>query len=336
MSANLQRNTYAKSGYSHVCIGEAWHGQQNPLTGDRDHDRRVAGQDYECHQVNVPEIKVTTPEGIELTIAAPRKVLYHSKTGDFFGVAGLNYKPHQPRELEDFAYDYAGKAGLKLNSFGTLGVGEKLWFSMDMGDHDVAGMRSRRNLLLTTGFDVQTATRIEGANTMVVCQNTFMAAQAEPGQEKRVIRRSHNAAWNAQTVAEDVSILLAAHDRYKQIGDALGVVAFGEDVFVPFAKTLLGIDLKAKPEDVTTRKLNQFDAVIKAWRTSQDERGGSKDAFTAIQAVTRYVDHDRDIRGGRSLPNLMENIIHGTGAKLKSDAMAMLFPLIKDKVAVAA
>ena len=56
---------------------------------------------------------------------------------------------------------------------------------------------------------------------------------------------------------------------------------------------------------------------------------GRRIAFTALNAVTRYVDHEKTVHGG----DRMSSATFGAGDRFKGQALGLLMPLIADKVA---
>jgi hypothetical protein len=94
-------------------------------------------------------------------------------------------------------------------------------------------------------------------------------------------------------------------------------------------KALVGIDPAAKKEDIATRTLNNYSQLWQDFFTSAHERNGDQSAFTALNAVTRYVDHSKTVRNG----DRMSSATFGAGDRFKGEAMALLMPLIADRVA---
>ena len=64
----------------------------------------------------------------------------------------------------------------------------------------------------------------------------------------------------------------------------------------------------------------------------------NRPGWNALQAVTRYVDHERSVRGDDSVSDAEKRFVSsqfGSGENMKAQAMALLMPRIKDKVLVA-
>jgi hypothetical protein len=102
-----------------------------------------------------------------------------------------------------------------------------------------------------------------------------------------------------------------------------------------FFKECLDIPFEAKRDEISTRKANQFDALKSAYATSVREGAEDGTVWASLQAITRYVDHERSTRGG-SEESAFHSAQFGSGASLKDKAMGLLLPRIKDKVPVAA
>ena len=314
------------SGAAIVCIGDAWHGLQNPFTGDAEKDLAQAGLNF-----NVVKLAAFAqiPDGSFQRIDG-RWSNARSDTFASLGISADGYKVHQPRDLHAMVTGYfADQDGWQLSSMGSLKSGKEIWFAARYQDHYVGGMAHHRYALLSTSFDTTQASRLQPTGVNVVCNNTLRAAWS--GADC-VVRWNHSKTWDAKAVAAELSHVLAGSERYKVIGDALATVAVTEEFNKTFFKTLLGIPLDAKKEDIATRTMNNYGDLWTSFRKSADERNGSCDAFTALNAVTRYVDHTKTVQGG----DRMSSATFGAGDRFKGEAMALLMPLIQDKVAVAA
>ncbi len=180
---------------------------------------------------------------------------------------------------------------------------------------------------MSTSFDTTQATRVQGTTVNVVCNNTLRAAWAD---KDCVVKRNHNAIFDAAEITGELATIAASHDRYKVIGDALATVAVTEEFNKTFFKTLLGIDPQETDKSkIATRTLNNYESLWNAFRKSTAERNGDKSAFTAFNAVKRYVDHTKTVQGG----DLMSSATFGAGDRFKGQALGLLMPLIADKIA---
>jgi hypothetical protein len=168
--------------------------------------------------------------------------------------------------------------------------------------------------------------------TRTVCENTLAIALADGFDTIRTTHRSH---FDAAAVAKKLAAAAQSVETFKHIGDALAQNEMGRAEVSKFFKTLLDIPFETAKNDVSTRKLNQFAALNQAYRTTVAERNGdTENAFVALQAITRYVDHDRSAKDDGA--RFASANFGGGGERLKGQAMQILLPRIKDRVLIAA
>jgi hypothetical protein len=94
-----------------------------------------------------------------------------------------------------------------------------------------------------------------------------------------------------------------------------------------FFKQCLDIPFDAKQADLSTRKMNQFQALRNAYSATVQEGTKPLSQWAALNAITRYVDHDKTTRGSDNKDEarvLSANF--GSGAALKAKAVALLMP----------
>jgi phage/plasmid-like protein (TIGR03299 family) len=318
------------SGATIVCIGDAWHGLQNPFTGDEKQDLAQAGLDFECIKLPIYALRPGAEVG-KIAIAADDLIRVEgrwsnarSDTLASLGIAADGYKVHQPSDLHAMIKKYF--ASLELSSMGSLKGGKEIWVAARYPDATVGGMKHHQYALLTTSFDTTQASRLQPTSTNVVCNNTMRAAWA--GADC-MVKWNHSQAWNPDQVAAELARVLEGHAKYKVIGDALASVQVNDLQVRDLFKALVGIDPAAKKEDIATRTLNNYSQLWQDFFTSAHERNGDQSAFTALNAVTRYVDHSKTVRNG----DRMSSATFGAGDRFKGEAMALLMPLIADRVA---
>ena len=316
------------SGYAIVCIGDAWHGLQNAFTGDAQKDLAQAGLDFQTVKLRL-FAKLPGTNTIEGMHHVPgRYAIARDDTWATLGIVSDGYHVHQTTDLYDMVSKYFAAAnGWRLSSMGSLKGGKEIWFAARYeSDFEVGGSKHRRYVLMSTSFDTTQATRVQGTTVNVVCSNTMRAAWA--GKDC-VVKRNHNAVFDAAAITGELASIAAGIERYKVIGDALATVAVTEEFNKQFFKTLVGIDPAAKVEDIAPRTLNNYGQLWKDYYKSADERGQSNDAFTLLNAVTRYVDHSKTVQGG----DRMSSATFGAGDRFKGQALGLLMPLLADMVA---
>jgi phage/plasmid-like protein (TIGR03299 family) len=265
-----------------------------------------------------------------------QKHVVRSDTGRPLGYVSDQYQPVQPVEvLEWFNHYIQQDDRFQLDVAGSLKNGEIIWATASFKDNLlVVGEAHKARLLMTTTFDGSGATINKATMTRVVCNNTLDAALSD---KKATIRTRHNTKFNADRVRAELATIAAGFEHYKAMAEAMVAVDVAPADIALFFKGLLDIPFDAKQDDISGRKMNQFRALSDAYRATVQEGTQAGTAWTALNAVTRYVDHDKSTRGGANQDEarvLSANF--GSGATMKARAVEMLLPNFKVPELIAA
>lgn len=273
---------------------------------------------------------------------ADRAFVVRSDTGGVLGyVSGegesQGYQIVQPADVLDWFERYISVDDrFKLDVAGSLDGGKRIWATaLYNGGVDVAGEAHSARVLMSTTFDGSGATINQATMTRVVCQNTLRMAHADT---RAVIRTRHSTRFDAAKVGKELAQLASGFENYKKIGDAMASVEMAAEQTSQFFKACLDIPFDAKKDDISTRKYNQFADLNKAYQRSVTEGAARNTPWAALQAITRYCDHDRSVQSGDMTESVarFRSAQFGSGDALKGKAMGLLLPLVKDKVLVAA
>lgn len=248
------------------------------------------------------------------------------------------YQVVQPREILDFCHRYVGVDDrFVMDTAGALEGGRTVWASAVYRDPlEVAGEKHQARLLASTTFDGSGSTTIQGTIIRVVCRNTINAAHSDT---RAVVRVRHSTTFDHATAARQLAGIAKSFATFKAMGDAMAQAEMSKEEVSRFFKQLLDIPFDAPSKDVSARKRNQFDDLTRCYRRSVEEGAPAGTAWSALQAITRYTDHERSTRGGNAVSELearFNSATFGSGNAMKGEAMGLLLPRIKDKVAVAA
>ena len=254
-------------------------------------------------------------------------------------VSDNTYKIVQPAEIIETVAQYVSvDERFKMNTAGSLDGGRRIWVNAQFnGEIEVGGSAHKAYLLASTSFDGSQATIGGGTMTRVVCDNTLAAAVGGRLRGKgdgAFIRMYHNAKFDPVAVGKQISAIVQSFDQFKAMGDAMALTALVNGEVSAFFKKLLDINPTDKWEELSTRKQNQFNAMRDAYDSTVKEGTEKGTVWTALNAVTRYVDHDRSSRNGDSQDSArFDSSLFGSGARMKEQAVGLLMPLIKDRVA---
>lgn len=339
MAANLDMST-GRAGFAFTGNRNAiWHRQGQEMAAGMSIETwaKAAGLDWEA--VKVPAI--ASLEGVKFDHidaakrfrrVEERNFIVRSDNGHPLGYVSARYQPVQPLECLQFAERYFGVDDhFQLDTAGALKNGEIIWvLARYRDDLSVAGERHRMHVLMTTTFDGTGSTINKACAERVVCNNTLDVAL---GEKTACVRTRHNTRFDAKRVGTELATLAQGFVEFKKMGDAMAQVEMAATQTSEFFKTLLEIPFEAKKDDISTRKLNQFRALSQSYTTSVKEGAPANSAWAALQAVTRFVDHDRT--SGSDDKQFMSSQL-GSGKALKSQAINLLLPAIKDRVLIAA
>jgi len=273
---------------------------------------------------------------------ADRSFVVRSDTAGVLGyVSGESeaqgYQIVQPRDQFDWFQRYISVDDrFALDAAGSLDDGKRIWATAVYRDGiDVAGEKHSARVLMSTTFDGTGSTINQCTVTRVVCSNTLRMAHADG---RAVIKTRHSTRFDAAKVGKELAQLAQGFATFKAIGDAMAGVEMSADQISKFFKECLEIPFEAKPDDISTRKFNQFKDLSRCYKTSVTEGAAANTPWAALQAITRYVDHDRSVQNGDMTESVarFRSAQFGSGDALKGKAMGLLLPLVKDKVLIPA
>ncbi len=282
----------------------------------------ASGLDFEAYKI--PAF-ARLPSGEMVAIPGQ----FHIARGDIWGILSDNtvterYTLHQTTQLAEQFQEYISEdSRFKWDSMISIDGGKTIAMSaLFSEDVTAGGDKHQARLLATTSFDATAATVARGHMTRVQCNNTLRAALGEAGG---CVRTRHNTAYNRDRVARELEKIVSSFAAYKAMGDAMAETRMGKDIVSKYFKRLLDIPWDAKSDDVSTRKQNQFADLGRAYRATVQEGTEPETAWAALNAVTRYVDHDRSTRGGanETLARFTSSQF-GSGAAMKEKAVHLL------------
>jgi phage/plasmid-like protein (TIGR03299 family) len=335
--------------YSFAFTGERgaiWHqlGQQVAADASRTEWLTASGFDYHVEQV--PAIAALNGEMFDHI--SPDKRFAESDylftvrqdTGHVLGIGSKSRHEVQPSDIWEWFADYITVDDrFHIDAAGVLSSGERLWMTARFnGDLDVAGDKHVPRLLMSTSYDGSQATRNEATMTRVVCQNTLRAAHLSA---KALVKTRHNTRFDGKLVARELAQIAGSFAEYKQMGDAMAQVEMTRRDVQGFFAKLLDIPADAKEDDISPRMRNIAQELVTAYNVTKAERNTNRDdVWSALQGVTRYVDHNRTVRNAANAEiGRFDSGTFGSGDQMKGKALGLLLPLIdfgRDKVLIPA
>lgn len=256
-----------------------------------------------------------------------RVFLARSDNGHVLGYASDGYQPVQPIDILKWFERYISVDDrFQLDTAGSLKSGEIIWALAGFREPmQINGDAHKAYLLMTTTFDGSGATINKGTVTRVVCNNTLSMSLAVKGAE---VRTRHSTKFDPVRVGNELANVVASFDQFKIMGEAMRKVEMTGAEMSNFFKKVLDIPFDVPEAKANTRTLNRFEALRDAYAATLSEGTEPGTSWTALQAVTRYVDHDKKVRanGGPEGEARVLSVNFGSGADLKRRALELLVP----------
>ena len=295
-----------------------WHGLGTSLDEPATAREAIeaAGLDY------LAELRgIQTADG---TSVSSRKAVVRSDSGDVLGVVGNSYVPVQNYQAFGFLDAIVADGGLRYHTAGALGKGERVWMLAKLPD-DIRVKGSdditEKYLLLSNSHDGSSSLRVHFTPIRVVCSNTLaIAARNGRGQGVSIIHKGDLAA----KVRQAQEVLGLATRFYGDVSEQIERLAR----HYPSPRQLEEYFRQVypdSPDGPSTRAKNIREEFLRLF-----EQGIGHDmpeirhtTWTALNAVTEYVDHYRSTRGKSShdrASNRLQSAWFGSGARLKERA----------------
>ena len=276
----------------------------------------AAGLDY------LADLKdIETTDGIPIP---QRKAVVRSDSGEVLGVVGASYVPVQNHQAFGFLDAVVADGSLRYHTAGALGKGERVWMLAKLPE-DIRVKNSdditEKYLLLSNSHDGSSSLRVHFTGIRVVCANTLaIAAQNGRGQGVSIIHKGDLAA----KVQQAQEILGLAKRFYDDAEEQINRLA----CHYPSLRQLeeyFRLVYPDSPDGESSRTKNVRQEMLRLFEEGigHDMPEIRHTTWTALNAVTEYVDHYRSTRGKTSIErasNRLESAWFGSGARLKERA----------------
>lgn len=250
-----------------------------------------------------------------------------------------SYKIHQPSEILDFFRNFLlVDPRFSLSTMGSMKGGALIWALAEFGKgRDILGAAHRLYCLLGTSYNGTWATFASGTTIRAVCENTVGATiYAKNSEASQTFRVRHNAPFDSINQAKALAALQrtsAQFDAFKEFAESLAMIKMTRDETLAFlTKLVTGKDEAPSKDAIAGRsrvRSTMSDLVDSLSVTLREPGTEDFTGWTAFNAVTRYVDHERPTRRDLAAKETTEqarlfSANFGSGADMKRDAIALL------------
>ena len=266
-------------------------------------------------------------QDIETTNGIPvpqRKAVIRSDSGDVLGIVGNSYVPVQNDQAFGFLDAVVADGSLRYHTAGALGKGERVWMLAKLPD-DIRVKGSdditEKYLLLSNSHDGSSSLRVHFTPIRVVCANTLaIAARDGRGQGISIIHKGNLTA----KVRQAQEVLGLAKRFYDDVETEIDRLANHRPSLGQLEEYFRQV-YPDSPDGESARTNNVRQEMLRLFEQGigHDTPEIRHTTWTALNAVTEYVDHYRSTRGKTSAErasNRLESAWFGSGAKLKERA----------------
>jgi phage/plasmid-like protein (TIGR03299 family) len=209
---------------------------------------------------------------------------------EYLGDVGSRYTVIQNEEHAEFLNLLVDESGAHFETAGSLFGGKRVFISMKLPNHiDVGGDVTDLYLIALNSHDGTSEFQVCVSAIRPVCHNTVTAA-FRGAKSTFSIRHTRNAMGRVQDAREALGMSFKWAEAYQATGEALLAQSFTDTEFENFLASLFDVADTA-PEDISSRKSNQMDAVRNLWQSSPTLLGTKGTRYGAYQAFTEYSTH---------------------------------------------
>jgi phage/plasmid-like protein (TIGR03299 family) len=313
---------------------DIWHhlGNQHQPDWTVDDWAKNSSLDWTAHKVQAyAQLGPGFPSGDAMSLVDDRYFIARGDNGYILApqTVSKQYSIVQPRDALDFLAQFvSADERFQIDTAMCLRHGEIIAVNAVFcdGDLTIAGDKHKARLLASTTFDGSGSTIGKGVVTRTVCNNTLDAGLAERGGPQLRIR--HNTKFNKEQAGKQLGEIIKGFAKYKAMGDYMAAKQFPETDVSRFFKMTLDIDPAAKRAEISTKKFNQFEELVGAYQIGTRQEGLKPGtAWSMLQAVTRYADHDKTVKANgmsETEARFVSANFAGSGAAMKAAAVSYL------------
>lgn len=246
------------------------------------------------------------------------------------GIVGPDYVPVQNQELAYLCERLQGK-DVKIETAGSLNGGQRVWIQMKGNSFDVGNKRDENisMTLFTNGHDGQWPLSSLPTNYRVLCQNTLNMALNNGRKNNMIISMKH--VGDMQSRLEQMIIAIEHwKDRTQNFQERAQILG-NKEVNTEFVQKFWTMVYMNMFGDIHDNPSNEFEiednkkatSTLIKWSNTFDSevKHSGANMWTALNAVTYWIDHQQIYRGEKKHENRFNDILFGNGAKEKVNVM---------------
>lgn len=251
-------------------------------------------------------------------------------TSTMLGIVGPDYTPIQNEELA-YLCERVAVNGVKLNTAGFLNGGQRVWMQLE-GDSFGVGPKGDEvvpTTLFTNGHDGQWPLSSLPTSYRVICQNTLNMALSSARKNNMIISLKH--VGNVSDRLEQMVYAIenwkhhteVFQDRVKFLGNKEVTTEMVQEFWVKLYSNMFGTIHSNPQSEESLADNKKATSVITNWCNTFDSevKLSGANMWTAMNAVTYWLDHEQIYRGNNKRDNKFNDILFGNRAKQKIEVL---------------
>ena len=240
-------------------------------------------------------------------------------TGSVLGIVSENYQIVQNESLVSICEHTTKNNNLNVSTAGELYDGKRVWvavkansFNVGTGDDEVMPY-----LLVTNGHDGKHSLGATPTSIRVVCQNTLNMAIQEGRQLGSFISIRHKGDMGDK-IESMMDTLGRFYKRTAEFAEQANYLARNNLDSLTLAKYFSdSYDMLFKSAETDRSKNKRINTIIKWHHQFNEEAHFGANFWTAMNAITHYLDHNSSFRGDNKEENKFSSNILGKNADMK-------------------
>lgn len=312
----------------------AWHGlgvvvPEAPTPADA---LKLASLDWSVEQWPLSATNGESGENAKRAAVTSHVLNVRSDTGAPLGVVTSGYVPTHNRDIAELVCELDRSKDVRLESAGSIRGGKRVWFLAQGESFGIGQDETRRYLLFATGHDGTLAFHAQPTSIRVVCSNTLHMALGRNSAFS--FRHSGNVRSKIDEIRKALGLFSVVSTDFENKARALAAKTLTRDeiqaFFVDVYQTTED-EIPTNPSTKDERKKREDAAqVIARWSANFDRESSMSgfprgSAWLAMNAVTRWYDHQRHYRSKQDPTSRRDARIYGALWGTGADAKATTF-----------